>query len=107
MGARVRQPVCSSPAFLVSYVWYDLSSEMVMYSPRRSILNTAITWHMCRYDRNDISSFSQEQSARRTRNSSAGGIQSVICSWLSLDDHRDPSRELTQAQRRAVSPGKP
>jgi hypothetical protein len=36
---------------------------------------------MRRYDRHKISSFSQEQSARQTRNSSARGIQLVMCSY--------------------------
>ena len=74
-----------------------------MYLPRRSILNTAITGHMRRYDRNYMPGFSQEQSARQTSDTSPGGIQSVICIY------RQPiiatsSQELTLAQRHAVFP---
>lgn len=37
---------------------------------------------MCRYDRNDITSFSQEQSARQSCYTSARGIQLVVvCSY--------------------------
>lgn len=58
---------------------------------------------MRRYDRDEVSRFGQEQSARQTSDTSPGGIQSVICIY------RQPiiatsSQELTLAQRHAVYP---
>ena len=61
---------------------------------------------MRRYDRNEISRLGQEQSTRQTCYTSAGGVQLAICSYRQ-PIMRDPSRELTLAQRHAVCPALP
>jgi hypothetical protein len=58
---------------------------------------------MRRYDRDKVSRFGQEQSARQARYTRAGGNQLVICSYRQLIIATS-SRELTLAQRHAVCP---